>query len=212
MQIKHGKTMSSLKVMSVALATLATSHAFAEPSGGALAVDESVASIDVQAEVANVLSITGMSDIDFGTISPGVGVGGEPAEEASQTMSFCVYSNGPFAVSMSSSGGLGRFNMYAPSVGNRLDYSIKLEFGESLLGGSFGYNSVAESMLDGVGYSSFSYDSAYYLDQNCNSNDGPNNNFRATFSIDSEDIKYATPAYYSDTLQITARFAPAPAV
>lgn len=212
MQIKQGKTMSSLKVLSVALATLATSHAFAEPSGGTLAVDESVASIDVQAEVANVLSITGMTDIDFGTISPGVGVGGEPAAEASQAMSFCVYSNGPFSISMSSSSGLGRFNMYAPSVGNRLDYSIKLESGESLLGGTFGYTSVTESMMDGTDYSSFSYDSSYYVDQSCNSSDGLNNNFRATFSIDSDDLKYATPAYYSDTLEITARFSAPPPV
>ncbi len=204
--------MSSLKVLGVAFATLATSHAFAEPSGGTLAVDESVANIDVQAEVANVLSITNMSDIDFGTISPGVGVGGEPAADANQAMSFCVYSNGPFALSMSSSSGLGRFNMYAPSVGNRLDYSIKLEFGESLLGGSFGYTSVTESMLDGAEYGSFSYDSFYYLDQSCNTSDGPSNNFRATFSIDSDDLNYATPAYYSDSLQITARFAAPPPV
>lgn len=212
MQIKQGKTMSSLKVMGVALATLATSHAFAEPSGGALAVDESVASIDVQAELANVLSITNMSDIDFGTISPGVGVGGNPVEELSQTMSFCVYSNGPFSISMSSSGGLGQFSMYAPSVGGRLDYSIKLEYGESEVGGTFDYYSVADSMIDGSEYSSFSYDPFYYLDENCNSSDGQNNNFRATFSIDSLDLKYATPAYYSDTLQITARYAPVPAV
>eukprot|EP00493_Phyllostaurus_siculus_P015647 UN15889 len=99
-----------------------------------------------------------MSDIDFGTISPGVGVGGNPVEELSQTMSFCVYSNGPFSISMSSSGGLGQFSMYAPSVGGRLDYSIKLEYGESEVGGTFDYYSVADSMIDGSEYSSFSYD------------------------------------------------------
>jgi spore coat protein U-like protein len=212
MQIKQGKKMNSLKVLGVALATLTTSHAFAEPSGGALAVDESVASFDVQAEVANVLSITGMTDIDFGTISPGVGVGGEPAADASQSMSFCVYSNGPFSISMSSSSGLDSFNMYAPSVGERLDYSIKLESGDSLLGGPFGYTTVAESMLYGVDYGSFSYDTFSYVDQNCNSSDGQRNNFRATFSIDSDDLNYATPAYYSDTLQITARFSAPPPV
>jgi len=212
MQIKQGKSMSSLKVLSVAIATLATSHAFAEPSGGALAVDESVANIDVQAEVANVLSITNMSDIDFGVISPGVAVGDDPIADVSQEMTFCVYSNGPFSVSMSSSSGTGAFNMYAPSIGERLDYSIKLEFGDSILGSTFGYNTVSETMLEGTDYGSFSYDSFSYLDQSCNTTGGQQDNFRATFTIGSDDLNFATPAYYSDNLQITARFAPPPPV
>ena len=207
MQIKNGKTVSTLKALSVVIAAFSASHAFAEPSGGALSVDESIASLGVKAHVANVLSITGMSDVNFGTISPGIGIDKEAPADLTQTMSFCVYSNGPYTVSMASTSGLGRFNMYAPSVGNRLDYSVKLEVGDRLVDNSFGYSSVAESMLHAEDYGPFSYNTFDYIDQNCNSSDGQNKNFRATFSIDAGELMMATPAAYSDRMQIIARFA-----
>lgn len=210
MQIKHGKRISTLKVLSVAIATLSASHAFAEPSGGGMAVNESVASLNVQADVANVLSITGMSDVDFGTITPftqNMMDEGKIPNDPTQTMDFCVFSNGPFTVSMESTSGLGRFTLYAPTVGNRINYSIKLEHGDLLVDNSFGYTTVTESMLHGEDYGAFTYDMFNYKDANCNSSDGLNKNFRATFSLDMLEVMSATPSAYSDRLQIIARFA-----
>jgi|TARA_Y100000310_G_scaffold275085_2_gene291483 spore coat protein U-like protein len=205
MQINKPHKLNVLSKLTLAMGALFASHSFAA-TDGALAVDESTGTLAVTADVNAVLSVTGLADIDFGTISPGINL--NSADDATVTETFCAYSNGEFVLSMSSDRGTGTdYTMVGTTAGGSLNYDIKIEHGNAD-SGTFTYSDVISEALSAVEYGFFSYDPDYYTDQSCTSATGTEDNFRVTFKITGTEAAKATPDSYSDTVTVVARVAP----
>lgn len=205
MQINKTKTLSALSALGLSMATLFAGHSIAA-TDGALTANQTSGELSVTADVSAVLSITGLADIDFGTISPGISLDVTDNEEVTDT--FCAYSNGAFLLSLSSEKGSGtNYTMVGSGTGSSLNYDLKIEYADAT-SGTFTFSDVIGEALNGVEYGFFNYDSAYYTDQSCTSASGTEDNFRVTFKISGAEAAAATPDSYSDTVTVIARVAP----
>ena len=208
MQIHKSRIAGAMKGALLVLATAVAIPALAA-TDGPTAQNETSGTMDVSVDLSSVVAITGLDDISFGSHTPGVTIAlGESIE---QVESFCVFSNADtgftLAFESDNGGAAGPFTMIGGTYGESLGYNVALEFGE-YFNSAFTYTQMTPSAMKQAGYGNFSYSDSYYVDNNCNSSSGLEENIRLTFSMAGDDGAAVRPDAYSDTLTIIARVAP----
>lgn len=205
MQINK-KSLNKIKMAILPAAMVLSIGAHAATQGN-LSEDNTSGTMFVTADVAPVISISGIDDISLGTITPGLGDNASGVHTREE--SFCVYSNADnFTLSFESERGYSAtsFGMSGASTGDTLPYTVDLEFADTQMNlNDFGFYDIADNITGSVSYGPFLYEKTYFYDTMCTSETGTEDNVRITIKIDDLEAAFSSPDEYTDVLTITAR-------